>query len=128
MKIYLAARFRKRKIIEKLKKQLEKMGHKVISEWQTDEYIQPYEEHRKLARKYALRDVEIIKNSDIFVLITDKSGTGMYAEFGMALMFSTINKKPKIYVLGKHLSGAIYFFHPLITRIDNIQKLKKLLN
>ncbi len=127
MKIYIAARFRKRDFVEKLSIKLEKMGHKTMSKWINDPSIQPYEENKKLAEKYALRDMSSIKNSDIFVLISDKSGTGMYTELGEAIFSNRFFGKPTIYVVGKYTSGSIQFFLPFVKRLNIVEDLLKII-
>ncbi len=127
MKFYIAARFRKRNSVEKLGKRLEKLGHQMVSDWIKDPSIQPYEKHQKLATKYSLRDIDSIKNSDVFVLISDKSGTGMYTEFGEAIFSNRFFGKPTIYVIGKYSSGSIQFFLPFVKRLDTVKDLLKII-
>lgn len=127
MKIYIAARFRKRDFVEKLATKLEEIGHKTMSKWTKDPSIQPYEENKKLAEKYALRDIDSIKDSDIFVLISDRSGTGMYTELGEAIFSNRFFGKPTIYVVGKYTSGSIQFFLPFVKRLNTIEDLFKII-
>ena len=99
----------------------------MVSDWIKDPSIQPYEKHQKLATKYSLRDIDSIKNSDVFVLISDKSGTGMYTEFGEAIFSNRFFGKPTIYVIGKYSSGSIQFFLPFVKRLDTVKDLLKII-
>lgn len=128
MKFFVAARTKQKDNVNQVIKALEKLGHQNLTVWLKEKNIKPYEQHKRLASKYSLNSVEAIKKSDIFILISDKAGTGMYSDFGMALMLNRLFKKPKIYVIGNYISGAIYYFHPSVKIKKNIAEVVKDLN
>lgn len=121
-KIYIAARFKKKDIVGNIADKLCEQGHKITSTWTNDPSIQPYEKNAFLARKYALRDVKAIKDSDVFILISDKSGTGMYTELGEAIFSYVYFHKPEIYIVGKYNSGSIQFFLPFVKMVKSIKE------
>lgn len=123
MKFYIAARLRQKERVKLLISRLEECGYKNITPWLDDKNIKPYENNLDLARKYALRCIVAMRKCDIFILLSNNSGTGMYTEFGIALLLNILFKNPQIYIVGKYLSGTIFFFHPLIKRVNNINKL-----
>ena len=47
--------------------------------------IRPYEENMQTAAGYATEDVRGVRGCDIFILITDTDGHGMYVELGIAI-------------------------------------------
>ncbi len=58
------------------------------------------------------------RRCDIFILITDESGAGMYTELGAALT----SKRTKIYVIGNYLDRSVFFFHPKVKRFETINE------
>lgn len=123
MKFYIAARLRQKERVKLLIDQLGKLGHKSITPWLNDKNIKPYEKHASLAKKYALKCIMAIRKCDIFILLSDRSGTGMYTEFGIAILLNILFKRPQIYIIGKYFSGTIFFFHPSIKRLGGVNKL-----
>ncbi len=59
-----------------------------------------------------------VKNCDIFILISDKAGTDMFVESGIAIAL-----KKKIYIVGKWNKRSLMHFHPNITRVDSLESL-----
>jgi hypothetical protein len=120
MKIYIAARFEKREEIRELHRMLEARGHEISGDWTTHRPIKPYEAHPELAEQYAVEDIDGVKKSDVFILLTDEAGTGMYVELGAALFSNSKTGKPKIYVVGGSLT-SVFHFHPAVNRRASIQ-------
>ncbi|MBI4895711.1 MAG: hypothetical protein HY831_04425, partial [Candidatus Aenigmarchaeota archaeon] len=71
----------------------------------------PYKNSPDLAKQYAIDDTNGVLNCDVFILLTDPVGTGMYVEFGLALALSIRNKTPKIFVVGNH-DNCSFYYHP----------------
>ena len=61
-----------------------------------------------------------LKEVDIFVLITDKAGTDMFIELGIAIGIGLDNDKTKIYAVGKFNDRSLMHFHPIIRRVDKL--------
>jgi hypothetical protein len=123
MKIYIASRFDKKDAIQNLQKVLSDNGHTISADWTRHKRIKPYEENRDLAKEFSMEYMEGVKNSDIFILITDDAGKGMYTELGAAIMLNTLFGKPEIYVIGEHISNTIFFFHPAVKRLGSVQEI-----
>ncbi len=54
-----------------------------------------------------------IKKCDTFVLISDRAGTDMFVELGIATSL-----KKKIYIVGKWNKRSLMHFHPSIKHVD----------
>lgn len=57
--------------------------------------IKPYEENQNFAEEYAAEDIEGVKNSDIFIPISEEE-----ISRGAAIMLNTHSGKPRIFVAG----------------------------
>ncbi len=122
MKIYLAARFDKKQEVRNLYKRFQKLGHEIAADWTLHKSIKPYENNSEIAREYSAEDVDAARNCDIFILITDEAGTGMYVELGAAISSNLEHRKPKIYVIGEHTSRSMFYFHPSVNRRKTIDE------
>jgi len=126
MNVYIASRTSERELVKKLNKFFKKNGF-IALDWTWHTPTKPYEEHKETAKDYSIEDLEMVKKSDIFILLTtESSGTGSTAEFGMALMAYSLFKKPHIYVVGKYINNMFYY-HPGVILVEDINKLLKLL-
>lgn len=127
MKIYIAARFDKKEEVRGLQKLLSEKGHEITADWTLHKPIKPYNENSEIAKDYATEDVNGAKDCDVFMLLTDEAGTGMYVELGVAILSHLQSGKPKIYAVGEHISRSMFYFHPSVNRRENIgQVLKEL--
>lgn len=120
MKFYFASRYRHKGKLLKIKEQLEIQKHKVVSSWLTIDSLRPYDEHPKECRAMSARIEREIKSCDIFILISDKAGTDMFVELGIA-----IAQKKNIYVVGKWNKRSLMHFHPQIKHIDTLEEILK---
>lgn len=120
MNFYISARFNNKEEVNKIKQIIEKNGHKVVSTWTEQKIIKPYNEKPRDSQKYAKLCLKEIEKSNVFVLLSDKEGTGMYFELGFAF-YSFLNKKsPKIYVIGNYLSRSMFYFLPNVKLFPSI--------
>ena len=127
MKFYIAARVRKKEKVKKIHKMLVREEHEVLSTWIEEGKIIPYNKHSSKAETRSTQCINAIEKCDVFVLISDETGAGMYTELGMAIATNLITKKPKIFVIGEHINRSMFFFHPAVTRKkDIIEVLKEL--
>jgi nucleoside 2-deoxyribosyltransferase len=121
MKYYFASRYHHREKLLKVADLLIAKKHKVVSSWLWVDSLRPYEENQKESRLMAARIEREIKNCDIFILISDKAGTDMFVEYGIAIAL-----KKKIYIVGKWNKRSLMHFHPHITQIDSLKDIIKL--
>ncbi len=126
--VYVASRFALKDEVRKIYSKLEKLGYSVSADWTRHKSIKPYASNPDLSREYAVEDLNGARKSDLFILISDAEGTGMYAELGAAIGHNLEFGKPAIYVIGAHLSKSFIFFHPSVKRRENIDEVIKELN
>ncbi len=126
--VYVASRFVLKDEVRKIYSQLEKLGYSVSHDWTQTKAIKPYLENQEFAEEYALKDIEGVRKSNLFIIITDEAGTGMHSELGCAIDHYLEFKKPIIYVIGKHLNTNHFFFHPAVKRRATIEEVIKDLN
>lgn len=125
MKIYIASRTSERNIVKKLSKLFVSEGHQIL-DWTWHKNIKPYNKNKKVAKDYAIEDIENIKNCDIFILLANKNpGTGSTTELGAAIASNLINKSPKIYVVGKSIDKNLFYFYPSVIIKKNIDEVLK---
>lgn len=120
MKIYVAARFDRKQEVRGLYERFESLGYEIAADWTQDKSIKPYENNLEAAREYPIIDVDAARNCDVFILITDEAGTGMYLELGVAISSNLEHGKPRIYVIGEHISRSMFYFHPSVNRRETI--------
>lgn len=126
MKIYIASRTSEREGVRRLNQILSDKGFEIL-DWTGHKNTKPYEENKSLAKEYSLEDAQMVKDCDIFILLTSEfPGSGSTTEFGMALFSYELFKKPNIYVVGKNINN-IFFFHPGVKMVKTSEELLKIL-
>lgn len=125
MKFYIASRTKHREVVEEIRKQAVRRGHKFMSTWVDEKEIIPYEKNISASSKRAEQCVRDSSGCDVFVLISDNSGSGMYTELGVALLSYVNSGKPKIYVIGDYINRSVFFFHPSVKRVSSIEEVFK---
>lgn len=122
MKFYIASRVKDKEIVKEIHKKLLDKGHTFTSDWVEEKNIIPYKNHIKEAEILATKCIDAINNSDVFILISDETGAGMYTELGIALQLTQSNGKLRIYVIGEYNNRSVFFFHNLIKRRNNLDE------
>lgn len=118
MKFYIAGRNSKRNEIKRMQNALINEGHQITVDWTDDKFIRPYSEHKELSEKYAKLSVDGVKQCDVFLIISDEAGMGMYVELGVAIAL-----KKKVIVLGD--KNSMFYFYPGIIVKDNFEEMLK---
>ena len=130
MKIYLAARYARRKELKEYAKQLMALGHGIISSW-LDERKATNVDYTTITprfwREHANRDIEDLTQADAIVSFTEPKGSyqrggGRHVEFGYGLAAGKA-----LYLIGPrevifhHLSGIMQFdtFEEFLTEIND---------
>lgn len=115
MKFYIASRTARANDVHALKALLQKAGHDVYDWTMFASIKRPYIE-REVA-PIAQEELEAIKQADIFILLGDEGGTGMYVELGYALATNT-----KIYCVGNHNDVTVFQYLPQVKRIASVEE------
>ncbi|HSX31128.1 MAG TPA: hypothetical protein VLE99_04380 [Candidatus Saccharimonadales bacterium] len=122
MKIYVAARFTEKTMVQKLQAQLEASGHTITADWTQHRNVKPYNEHPIEAGAYAAEDLEGVLACDIFIYFTNPEvGAGLSAELGAALASHQLTGKPVIHVVGEHIATNTFYYHPAVKRAARIE-------
>ncbi len=121
MKFYVASRFNLKEEVKKIYKILKEKGHEIIYDWTEENLKRPYERNSRIAKQIAKKSMDASQSCEVFVLISDKSGTDMYGELGSAIT----SKKSKIYIIGNYLDRSKLFFYPNVKRMKNIEDVIK---
>ena len=122
---YIASRFALKNKVRKIYSELEKIGYSVYGDWTQHKPVKPYEKHPRLSRDYSVQDIDRARKSDLFILISDRAGTGMHTELGASIDHYLEFRKPLIYVIGKYLNASMFFFHPAVRRRKTIEEVIK---
>jgi hypothetical protein len=123
MKIYIAAKFKDKDKVKKLNAFFKKKGFKLSGDWTDHVQVKPYDKEPKRSKEYAIEDISSSINCDVFIVLTNEDGgTGCATELGAAIGSYLISKKPKIYVVGKHLGVNMFYFHPSVNRGKTIDE------
>ena len=128
MKIFVSGKFEKketlvRETIEKLKS----IGHTITYDWTYHKPIKPYIENQELCREYSQNEVNGILNCDVLLYLSEETGTTLNMELGAGLALAKKTGKPQIIAVGEFNSKSPWFFHPLVTRVESLDKTLELL-
>lgn len=126
MKWYFASRTKNRELIRSVIKLLKDYDHEISYDWTVLEKLEPYSENAEKNKEIADKIPSAIRDADVFVLISDPSGTDMFVELGIAIYSWIKNRKPRIYIVGEYGKRSLMHFHPSIMHKDSlISVLKK---
>jgi Sec7-like guanine-nucleotide exchange factor len=121
MKWYFASRMRHKDKINNLGKVLESYGQEISFNWAEIGSVKPYSKNKEACMEYSYSVSSAIKDSDVFVMISDKEGTDMFTEKGLAISSNMDKGTPRIYVVGKYNSRSMMHFHSSIKRVNSIE-------
>lgn len=124
MKVFISAKYDKASEVKNLQSTLEELGHTIIVDWASDDYLEkPYHNNKTEAAKRANRDIEGVMECDIFVLLHDEGyGKGIYVELGAAIACTILKNKPQIFVLDNQVNNTIFYFHDTVTICKSIDE------
>ena len=128
MKFYISSRVKDKNEVQEIIKDLKDKGHEITLDWTHFDSLRPYDEYENKSKKHSISFFKAIEKADVFILISNEAGTGMYTELGIALKQHLYSEKPSIYIIGDHLSRSIFFFHPSVNRVSNLEEVLDDLN
>ena len=121
MRFYVSSRVKSMDKVRAAFKLIKERGHEITEDWTAHPEMKPFNENLDLAAKCSVRDVDGVRNSDVYILLTEEGGTGMYVELGFAIAFNLEKGKPDIYVIGEHTSKTMFSYHPAVRRKNTIE-------
>ncbi|MEY3784443.1 MAG: hypothetical protein RLZZ230_765 [Candidatus Parcubacteria bacterium] len=123
MKFYIAGRTSRILEIRDIVTKIKYLGHEITHDWTAMEDAdlpRPYHVHIDKVQAFAQKDINGAKSADVFVILGDQSGTGMYVELGAALAFGV-----KVYAVGEYNDMTVFHFHPNVTRLSTFDDVLK---
>jgi nucleoside 2-deoxyribosyltransferase len=120
MKFYIASSFDYKEEVKKIVQFLKEHSHSITTDWTNHKPLKPYSKNKELSKEYVIEDIKGVEECDVFILLSDKKGSGMYIELGVAMEL-----KKNIFVVGKQNESSMFFFHPLIKRRTSIDEVFK---
>ncbi len=114
MKFYISAKWQMQDEVRRIFSILEKRGHKITEDWTRHIVATPYGNDVALSGENAEKDEKGVRDSDVYVHISDVKGVGMYVELGSAITSNILTGKPLIYLIGNHDSKSQFYFHPSV--------------
>ena len=118
MKFYIASRTARATEVQRFRAALEELGHEVYDWTMFASIKRPYEETE--VAPIALAELQAIENVDVFILLGDEGGTGMYVELGYALATGA-----KVYCVGNHNDVTVFQYIPQVIRVQSFDDLVK---
>jgi len=122
MKVYLASRYKYKEKLLMLAHELMIRNYKITSSWLKTKSLKPYDQNIKESRNMAKKIERDVSQSDIFILISDRAGTDMFVELGIAIALNN-----KIYVVGKYNKRSLMHLHPKIKHVNDVDELLKII-
>lgn len=116
MKFYVAGRTARINEIKAIIDELLSLGHEITHDWTISDDAdlgRPYIDHLTKVSEFAQKDIEGAYQADVFIILGDQSGTGMYVELGAALAGGA-----KVYAVGDYNDMTVFHFHPQVKRLD----------
>ena len=69
-------------------------------------------------------DLNAVLEADIFIILTDENGTGIYVEMGAAFAGQKIQNKPQLmYAIGPHFSRMLFYQHQAVQRVSSVEEI-----
>lgn len=126
LKVYVASSIKNKNKVKDVFEFLSARGHQVITDWTLTDDIP--EEDRDTSRDYirtlAKRDFEGIRESDVFVMLSEPAeGRSMYVELGVALASNDAIGRPVVFVLGSRNNESVFYFLSSVNRVESLDEL-----
>lgn len=124
MQIYVAAKYTDKPKVKEIQQHLKEAGHEITHDWTLHQDIRPFKDNADLAEYYAIRDLDGVRNADVFIfLINQALSTGCATELGAALMLNLTFGKPDIFLIGNDLQNNLFYYHPNVMKCADIEDL-----
>jgi hypothetical protein len=126
LRFYVASSIKNKEKVQEVFDFLSNRGHQVTTDWTLTDDI-PEEERdtrRDYIRTLAKRDFEGIRESDVFVMLSEPSeGRSMYVELGVALASHDAIGRPAVFVLGSRNNESVFYFLSSVQRVGSLDDL-----
>ncbi|MFB6088633.1 MAG: hypothetical protein ABEK36_02525 [Candidatus Aenigmatarchaeota archaeon] len=122
MQWYFASRTKYREKINELCNFLRKNGQKIVYDWTNKEPDKVYSNNPDKCSVISEKISNSLSGVDVFVLISDKGGTDMFIEMGIAIGCWMCDKNIRIYAVGKYNNRSMMHHHPAIKRVESLEE------
>jgi len=118
MKIFVSGKVGSENDAKHVMKLLRDAGHEITFDWTSIPHLKPYDENMCASREAAIREARAVSESDLLVIVVHPQGVGMFVELGIAIGLGI-----PVRVLSGHQSRSMFFHHPLVRRVANIEEI-----
>ncbi|MFH1500888.1 MAG: hypothetical protein ABIE22_02980 [archaeon] len=122
MKFYISAKWQLIEEVREIYKLLKEKGHEITEDWTLHNSVKPYDKDVEISKNYAIKDMQGVLNSDVYILLSDDKGIGKYVELGAAIASNILCGKPIIYVIGSLNNQSQFYLHPSINLRKNFKE------
>lgn len=120
MRVYVSSRFDNTEQVREVNKMVLAKGWELAFDWTQFQKIDVIK-NISISRSRSSTEIISILDSHAFILINCDDGCGMYVELGAAITSCLKTGHPLIYVTGDHLDRSIFFYHPAVKVMENIE-------
>jgi hypothetical protein len=117
MKFFVSGKVGDDQVTKTVMETLKKAGHEITFDWTTINHLRPYDENSVASREAAVSESCGVKNADVLVIVPHDIGVGMYVELGIAIGVGI-----PIRVVSSGESRTMFFHHPLVKKVNNIEE------
>jgi len=120
MKFFVSGKAGIERSVREVMKALQDAGHEITFDWTTIDHLRPYDENATVSRETAIQESRGVKDADVLIIVVHDRGVGMYVELGIA-----IGSGVPVRVITDAQSRTIFFHHPLVKKVDNLEQILK---
>ncbi len=123
MKFYVTGRSSNYALVQSLFQTIKSMGHQIVFEWTDLPMIKPYAEHQIQAAEYSTQGIQGVVEADVYILLADREGNGVFTELGAALASHAIKNTPRIFAVNEaNQYASMFHYHPSISWKKNLEE------
>lgn len=123
MKWYIAARLSERDAVRQTLDILRKRGEEVAYDWTNISGVKPYSENITKCERISGDILKALEETEIFILLSDESGTDMFIELGIALERKRRGERIRIYTVGDYNTSSLMLLNESIKRVNSLEEI-----
>jgi hypothetical protein len=118
MKIFVSGKIGEEESVKEVMGLLQEAGHEITFDWTKIDHLRPYDENAAASREAAVKESRAVKDADALIILAHDRGVGMYVELGIAICSGI-----PIRVITNKKSRTMFFHHPLVKKVDNLEQI-----
>lgn len=135
LKAYVSGRISRQVEIQAILARLREVGIEITRDWTWTPAITNEKEAAEFRKKaYATRDpkyhqeadddLNAVLDANVFIILTDEQGSGMYVEMGAAFAGQKLRNHPQlIYAIGPHFDRMVFYQHHTVLRVNSVEEI-----